>query len=59
MIQIDSRNLKSGYRIIFDPGKVDRGFVLRAESQFGLVLRHRLDAKNFAKIFRFTITSNL
>jgi hypothetical protein len=41
MIQIDSRNLKSGYRIMFDPGKVDRGFVLRAESQFGLVLTDR------------------
>uniref|UniRef100_A0A0A9GR97 Pentatricopeptide repeat-containing protein n=1 Tax=Arundo donax TaxID=35708 RepID=A0A0A9GR97_ARUDO len=38
MIQIGSGNLKTGYRIMFDPGKVDRGFVLDTESQFGLVV---------------------
>ncbi|OEL34677.1 Pentatricopeptide repeat-containing protein [Dichanthelium oligosanthes] len=37
-IQIGSGNLKTGYRIMFDPGKVDRGFVLGTESQFGLVV---------------------
>ncbi|CAL5062670.1 unnamed protein product [Urochloa decumbens] len=38
IIQIGSGNLKTGYRIMFDPRKVDRGFVLGAESQFGLVV---------------------
>ncbi|KAF8669492.1 hypothetical protein HU200_051293 [Digitaria exilis] len=38
IIQIGSGNLKTGYRIMFDPGKVDRGFVLGTESQFGLVV---------------------
>ncbi|KAJ1290990.1 hypothetical protein BS78_02G284700 [Paspalum vaginatum] len=38
VIQIGSGNLKTGYRIMFDPGNVDRGFVLGTESQFGLVL---------------------
>jgi hypothetical protein len=38
IIQIGSGNLKSGYRIMFDPEKVDRGFVLGTESQFGLVV---------------------
>ncbi|KAG2645465.1 hypothetical protein PVAP13_2KG445700 [Panicum virgatum] len=37
-IQIGSGNLKTGYRIMFDPGKVDRGFILGTESQFGLVV---------------------
>ncbi|RCV13120.1 hypothetical protein SETIT_2G321700v2 [Setaria italica] len=38
IIQIGSGNLKTGYRIMFDPGKVDRSFVLGTESQFGLVV---------------------
>ncbi|KAF8700855.1 hypothetical protein HU200_034221 [Digitaria exilis] len=38
IIQIGSGNLKTGHRIMFDPGKVDRGFVLGTESQFGLVV---------------------
>jgi len=37
-IQIGSGNLKTGYKIMFDPGKVDRGFILGRESQFGLVV---------------------
>ncbi|TVU39055.1 hypothetical protein EJB05_12458 [Eragrostis curvula] len=38
VIQIGSGNLKTGYRIMFDPEKVDKGFVLDTESQFGLVV---------------------
>uniref|UniRef100_A0A0A9G3N8 Pentatricopeptide repeat-containing protein n=1 Tax=Arundo donax TaxID=35708 RepID=A0A0A9G3N8_ARUDO len=38
MIQIGSGNLKTGYRIMFEPGKVDKGFVLDTERQFGLVV---------------------
>lgn len=38
IIQIGSGNLKTGYRIMFDPGKVDRGFVSGTESQFSLVV---------------------
>jgi hypothetical protein len=38
MIQIGSGNLKTGYRIMFDPGKVEKGFVLDTESQFGLAV---------------------
>jgi pentatricopeptide repeat protein len=38
MIQIGSGNLKTGYRIMFHPGKMDKGFVLDTESQFGLVV---------------------
>lgn len=38
IIQIGSGNLKSGYKIMFDPKKVDRGFVFGTESQFGLVV---------------------
>uniref|UniRef100_A0A0D9WZ19 Pentacotripeptide-repeat region of PRORP domain-containing protein n=1 Tax=Leersia perrieri TaxID=77586 RepID=A0A0D9WZ19_9ORYZ len=37
IIQIGSGNLKTGYRIMFDPMKVDKGFVLDIESQFGLL----------------------
>jgi pentatricopeptide repeat protein len=45
IIQIGSGNLKTGYRIMFDPGKVDRGFILGTESQFGLVVL--TDGNNF------------
>ncbi|RLN36347.1 hypothetical protein C2845_PM03G07570 [Panicum miliaceum] len=38
VIQIGFGNLKIGYRIMFDPGKVDRGFILGTESQFRLVV---------------------
>ncbi|KAL6862159.1 hypothetical protein ACP4OV_016808 [Aristida adscensionis] len=38
MIQVGSGNLKTGYRIIFDPRRVDKGFVLDTECQFGLVI---------------------
>ncbi|XP_062187507.1 pentatricopeptide repeat-containing protein At4g17616 [Phragmites australis] len=38
MIQIGSANLKTGYRIMFDPRKVDKGFVLDTESKFSLVI---------------------
>ncbi|XP_052162077.1 pentatricopeptide repeat-containing protein At4g17616 isoform X1 [Oryza glaberrima] len=37
VIQIGSGNLKTGFRIMFDPIKVDKGFVLDTESQFGLL----------------------
>uniref|UniRef100_J3ML12 At1g68980-like TPR repeats domain-containing protein n=2 Tax=Oryza brachyantha TaxID=4533 RepID=J3ML12_ORYBR len=37
IIQIGSGNLKTGYRIVFDPVKVDKGFVLDTASQFGLI----------------------
>ncbi|XP_044960721.1 pentatricopeptide repeat-containing protein At4g17616 [Hordeum vulgare subsp. vulgare] len=38
MIQIGSGNLKSGYRIMFDPTKLDKGFVLDIKNQSGLVV---------------------
>ncbi|KAG8080482.1 hypothetical protein GUJ93_ZPchr0007g3257 [Zizania palustris] len=38
IIQIGSGNLKTGYRIMFDPAKVDKGFILDIESQFGLLV---------------------
>ncbi|KAL6656554.1 hypothetical protein ACP70R_004334 [Stipagrostis hirtigluma subsp. patula] len=38
MIQIGSSNLKTGYRIMFDPTKVDKGLVVGMESQFGLAV---------------------
>uniref|UniRef100_A0A0E0LKI4 DNA2/NAM7 helicase helicase domain-containing protein n=1 Tax=Oryza punctata TaxID=4537 RepID=A0A0E0LKI4_ORYPU len=37
IIQIGSCNLKTGYRIMFDFIKVDKGFVLDLESHFGLL----------------------
>ncbi|KAK3127406.1 hypothetical protein QOZ80_7AG0572870 [Eleusine coracana subsp. coracana] len=39
MIQIGSSNLKTGYKIMFDPGKVDKGLVLDTANHFGLVVR--------------------
>ncbi|KAF7017158.1 unnamed protein product [Triticum aestivum] len=38
VIQIGSGNLKSGYRIMFDPTKLDKGFVLDTKYQSGLVV---------------------
>ncbi|KAK1680379.1 hypothetical protein QYE76_041227 [Lolium multiflorum] len=38
MIQIGSGNLKSGYRIMFDPAKLDKGFVLDTTKQCNLLV---------------------
>lgn len=38
MIQIGSGNLKTGYRIMFDPTKLDKGFSLDSKIQFGLLV---------------------